>query len=93
MEGMEGAKTQRHGDKETRRHGDGETETEGGAEAEIQIDTETRRPRDTETRPRACTAWLRTNAVNTNGAAAKIMNFDRLEKKVCPVTFGRIKVS
>ena len=27
-------------------------------------------------------AWLRTNAVNTNGAAAKVMIFDRLGKKV-----------
>ena len=25
--------------------------------------------------------WLRTNGVNTNGAAAKAMNFDRLGKK------------
>ena len=36
--------------------------------------------------------WLRTNGVNTNGAAAKVVNFDRLGKKVCPGTFGRIKV-
>ena len=25
--------------------------------------------------------WLRTNGVDTNGAAAKVMNFDRLWKK------------
>ena len=36
--------------------------------------------------------WLRTNGVNTNGAAAKVMNFDRLGKKVRPGTFGKIKV-
>ena len=35
---------------------------------------------------------LRTNGVNTNGAAAKVMNFDRLGKKVRPGTFGKIKV-
>ena len=35
--------------------------------------------------------WLRTNGVNTNGAAAKAMNFDRLGKKVHPGTFGKIK--
>ena len=32
------------------------------------------------------------NTVNTNGAAAKVMNFDRLRKKVRPGTFGKIKV-
>ena len=37
-------------------------------------------------------AWLQTNGVNTNGAAAKVMSFDRLEKKVRPGTFGKIKV-
>ena len=37
-------------------------------------------------------AWLRTNGVNTNGAAAKVMIFDRLGKKVHPGTFGKIKV-
>ena len=37
-------------------------------------------------------SWLRTNGVNTNGAAAKEMNFDRLGKKVRPGTFGNIKV-
>ena len=36
--------------------------------------------------------WLRTNGVNTNGAAAKVMNFDRLVKKVRPDTFGKIEV-
>ena len=37
-------------------------------------------------------AWLRTNGVNTNGAAAKVMNFDRLGEKVHPGTFGNLKV-
>ena len=37
-------------------------------------------------------AWLRTNGVNTNGAAAKAMNFDTLGKKVRPGTFGKIEV-
>ena len=36
--------------------------------------------------------WLRTNGVNTNGAAAKAINFDRLGKKLTPGTFGKIKV-
>ena len=36
--------------------------------------------------------WLRTNGVNTNGAAAKVMNFDRFGKKVLPGTLGKIKV-
>ena len=36
--------------------------------------------------------WLRTNGVNTNGAAANVMNFDGLEKKVRPGTFREIKV-
>ena len=35
--------------------------------------------------------WLRTNGVNTNGAAAKVMIFDRLRKKVRPGTFGKIR--
>ena len=35
---------------------------------------------------------MRTNGVNSNGAAAKVMIFDRLGKKVRPGTFGRIKV-
>ena len=39
----------------------------------------------------AAIAWLRTNAVNINGAA-KVMNFDRLGKKVRPGTFGNIQV-
>ena len=38
-------------------------------------------------------SWLRTNGVNTNGAAAKVMNFDRLGKKVRPGTFGKDKRS
>ena len=37
-------------------------------------------------------SWLRTNGVNTNGAAAKVMNFDRLGKKVHPGTLEKIKV-
>ena len=37
---------------------------------------------------------LRTNGVNTNGAAAKVINnFDRLGKKVRPGTSGKIHVS
>ena len=36
--------------------------------------------------------WLRTNGVNTNGAAAKVMNLERLGKKVRPGTSGNIKV-
>ena len=36
--------------------------------------------------------WLRRNGVNTNGAAAKVINFDRLGKKVRPSTSGKIKV-
>ena len=35
---------------------------------------------------------LRTNRVNTDGAAAETMNFDRLGGKVRPGTFGKIKV-
>ena len=42
---------------------------------------------------RGSLSWLRTNGVNTNRAAAKVMNFDRLGKKVRPGTFGKIKVS
>ena len=34
---------------------------------------------------------MRTDGVNTNGAAAKVVNFDKLGKKVHPGTFGRIK--
>ena len=37
-------------------------------------------------------AWLRTSGVHTNGAAAKVMNFDSLGKEVRPGTFGRTKV-
>ena len=37
--------------------------------------------------------WLRTNGVDTDGVAAKvIINVDRLWKKVRPGTFGMIKV-
>ena len=39
-----------------------------------------------------CSLWLRTKWVNTNGAAAKVMIFDRLREKVRPGTFGNIKV-
>ena len=35
--------------------------------------------------------WLRTNGVNTNWAAAKVINFGRLGEKVHPGTFGRTK--
>ena len=35
--------------------------------------------------------WLRTNGVNTNGAAAKAFNFDRSGKKIRPGTPGNIK--
>ena len=38
------------------------------------------------------TTWLRTNWVNTNGAAAKVLNFSRFEKRVHPGTFGKIKL-
>ena len=37
-------------------------------------------------------AWLRTNGVNTNGAAANGFNFDRWGTKVRPGTFGKINV-
>ena len=36
--------------------------------------------------------WLRTNGVNTNGAAAKVVDFDGLGEKVRPDTFGGIRV-
>ena len=36
--------------------------------------------------------WLRTNEVSTNGAAAKVINFDRLRQKICPGTLGNITV-
>ena len=32
------------------------------------------------------------NGVNTNGAAAKLIDFDRLVKNIFPGTFGNIKV-
>ena len=35
-----------------------------------------------------CSHWLRKNGVNINGAAARVMNFDRLGKKVLPGIFG-----
>ena len=35
---------------------------------------------------------LRRNGVNTNGAAAKVIRFERLGEKVRPGTFGKIKV-
>ena len=37
--------------------------------------------------------WLRTDGVNTNGAAAKGMNLGRLGKKARPGTFGKVKVA
>ena len=37
-------------------------------------------------------SWLRTDGVNTDGAAAKVVTFDRLGKKVSPGTFYEIKV-
>ena len=36
--------------------------------------------------------WLRTNGINTNGAAAKVINFDGLGKMVRPCTSGETKV-
>ena len=42
---------------------------------------------------RARVCWLRTNWVITNGAAAKVMNFDRLGKRYTLFSFfGNIKV-
>ena len=35
--------------------------------------------------------WLRTNGVNTDGAAAKVHDCDRLREKVRPGTFGKIR--
>ena len=35
--------------------------------------------------------WLRTDGVNTNGAAAKVTNYGTLETKVRPGTSGKIK--
>ena len=34
--------------------------------------------------------WLRTNGVNTNGAAAKLIKFGRIGNKVRPGTFDNI---
>ena len=39
-----------------------------------------------------CVPWLRTHGVNTNRAAAKVINFDRLGKKVCPGSAGKINM-
>ena len=36
--------------------------------------------------------WLRTNGVNTNGAAANVINLARLGRKVRPGTFEKIEV-
>ena len=36
---------------------------------------------------------LRTNGVNTHGAAAKVTNFGRSGKKVRPGTFGKIEAA
>ena len=38
------------------------------------------------------TFWLRTTGVNTNGAVAKVINYDRLGKKVRPGTPWKINV-
>ena len=38
------------------------------------------------------TIWLQTNGVHTSGAAATVINFDGLRKKVRPGTFGKTKV-
>ena len=35
--------------------------------------------------------WLQTNGVDTNGAAAEVVSFDRLGDKVRPGTFGEMK--
>ena len=40
---------------------------------------------------RAC--WLRTNGVNTNGAAANVKMFDRLGKEARPGTFGNSRLT
>ena len=36
--------------------------------------------------------WLRANGVNIDGVAAKVINLDRLGKKVRPGTSGNIQV-
>ena len=38
------------------------------------------------------TVTVTVTVINTNGAAAKVMIFDRLGKKVRPGTFGKLKV-
>ena len=35
--------------------------------------------------------YMRTNGVNTNGAAAEVMNSERFRRKVRPGTSGNIK--
>ena len=35
---------------------------------------------------------LRTNGLDANGGAAKVMNFDRLGEQVRPGTFGKINI-
>ena len=35
--------------------------------------------------------WLRTNGVDTHGAAAQVIDFDRVGKKARPGIFGKIK--
>ena len=40
----------------------------------------------------APTCWLRRSGVDANAAAAKVMSFDRLGKKVRSGTFGKRKV-
>ena len=42
--------------------------------------------------PMSNRTWLRTNGVNNNVAAAEVMDFDRLGKRVRPGTFGKIQV-
>ena len=41
-----------------------------------------------EAKERSCLTWLRANRVNINGAAAKVNDFARLDKKVCPGILG-----
>ena len=43
---------------------------------------------DNVARGHACGIWLRRSAVSTNGAAATVMSFDRLGKKVHPGSCG-----
>ena len=49
-----------------------------------------RPPRPPRNRPRVGLVGRGQNGVNTNGAAAKVMDFDRLRKKVRPGTFWNI---